>query len=142
MTMMNPHKKKIGLGRKFLYKGESILLVEFKAMSAWLISVYNCYPNPPIIYMLQVLNDRFANYIDRVRSLESENQRLTVQIQSTEDTTTREISNLKVVSQFTSKTFFISSYPIHHLEAPYSFHICASSLGWFLIHSLIHAGTV
>jgi len=44
---------------------------------------------------LQVLNDRFANYIDRVRSLESENQRLTVQIQSTEDTTTREISNLK-----------------------------------------------
>lgn len=44
---------------------------------------------------LQVLNDRFANYIDRVRSLESENQRLTVQIQSTEDTTTREISNIK-----------------------------------------------
>jgi len=44
---------------------------------------------------LQVLNDRFANYIDRVRSLEQENLRLTVQIQSTEDTTTREISNLK-----------------------------------------------
>ena len=58
--------------------------------------IRKCSVNASHCFAGQVLNDRFANYIDRVRSLEQENLRLTVQIQSTEDTTTREISNLKV----------------------------------------------
>lgn len=44
---------------------------------------------------LQNLNDRLACYIDRVRNLEIENSRLVLEIQSSQETTTREISNIK-----------------------------------------------
>lgn len=44
---------------------------------------------------LQNLNDRLACYIDRVRNLESENARLTIQVQSNQETVTREVSNIK-----------------------------------------------
>ncbi|XP_056639652.1 lamin Dm0-like [Diorhabda sublineata] len=44
---------------------------------------------------LQNLNDRLAGYIDRVRYLETENNRLTREIQSTQETVTREVSNIK-----------------------------------------------
>lgn len=46
---------------------------------------------------LQHLNDRLAAYIDRVRQLESENSRLNLQIRTTQETTTREITNVKSV---------------------------------------------
>lgn len=41
------------------------------------------------------LNDRLAAYIDHIRSLESENQRLHVQVQTFEETSQREVSNVK-----------------------------------------------
>ncbi|GLV38448.1 Lamin [Carabus blaptoides fortunei] len=44
---------------------------------------------------LQNLNDRLANYIDRVRYLEAENGRLTREVQTSHETVTREVSNLK-----------------------------------------------
>lgn len=44
---------------------------------------------------LSHLNDRLAQYIERVRSLESENQRLTVQIRSSEDIIVRERNNVR-----------------------------------------------
>lgn len=44
---------------------------------------------------LQHLNDRLAAYIDRVRNLENENARLTVEVQTTRETVSRETSNLK-----------------------------------------------
>ncbi|KAI9555121.1 lamin-like protein [Daphnia sinensis] len=44
---------------------------------------------------LQNLNDRLANYIDRVRHLESENNRLNIQIQTTQETVTREVTSVK-----------------------------------------------
>ncbi|KAK7465184.1 hypothetical protein BaRGS_00037647 [Batillaria attramentaria] len=44
---------------------------------------------------LQGLNDRLANYIDRVRYLEAENNRLTTQITSTEEVVKREVSSVK-----------------------------------------------
>jgi lamin B len=44
---------------------------------------------------LQNLNDRLANYIDRVRQLESENSRLTREIQSFQETSTREVTGVK-----------------------------------------------
>lgn len=44
---------------------------------------------------LQNLNNRLATYIDRVRQLEQENTRLYRQIQTSEETTTREVSNIK-----------------------------------------------
>ena len=46
---------------------------------------------------LQNLNDRLAAYIDRVRYLEGENSRLQVQVKSTEETVTREVSNIKAL---------------------------------------------
>ncbi|KAJ3598929.1 hypothetical protein NHX12_032892 [Muraenolepis orangiensis] len=46
---------------------------------------------------LQHLNDRLAVYIDRVRSLEGENDRLLVKVSEKEDVTTREVSGLKVL---------------------------------------------
>lgn len=46
---------------------------------------------------LQGLNDRLATYIDRVRHLEQENARLTVQVQTTQETVTREVSNIKAI---------------------------------------------
>ncbi|KAL5004817.1 hypothetical protein ScPMuIL_018273 [Solemya velum] len=46
-------------------------------------------------FQLQNLNDRLAAYIDKVRSLESENSRLLLQVQSTEETITREVTNIK-----------------------------------------------
>ncbi|XP_053405526.1 prelamin-A/C-like [Mercenaria mercenaria] len=44
---------------------------------------------------LQNLNDRLAAYIDRVRFLETENSRLLVQVKSTEETVSREVTNIK-----------------------------------------------
>lgn len=44
---------------------------------------------------LQNLNDRLACYIDRVRQLETENARLTIQIQTSTETINRETSNIK-----------------------------------------------
>ena len=44
---------------------------------------------------LQSLNDRLANYIDRVRYLENENSRLMVQVKSSEETVSREVTNIK-----------------------------------------------
>ena len=44
---------------------------------------------------LQNLNDRLAAYIDKVRFLEGENSRLQVQVRSTEETITREKTNIK-----------------------------------------------
>lgn len=41
------------------------------------------------------LNDRLAAYIDRVRYLEQENNRLATEISSYRDTTTREVTSIK-----------------------------------------------
>lgn len=46
---------------------------------------------------LQSLNDRLAGYIDRVRYLEQENNRLTVEVKTVRETVTRESSNIKSV---------------------------------------------
>ncbi|KAM4548470.1 lamin-B2 [Odontesthes bonariensis] len=46
---------------------------------------------------LQHLNDRLAVYIDRVRSLEFENDRLMVKVSEKEEVTTREVSGLKAL---------------------------------------------
>lgn len=44
---------------------------------------------------LSHLNDRLAQYIERVRSLETENQRLSVQIRNTEEIVVRERNNVR-----------------------------------------------
>lgn len=44
---------------------------------------------------LQNLNDRLACYIDRVRFLEAENSRLTLEVRTSQETVTREVSNIK-----------------------------------------------
>lgn len=44
---------------------------------------------------LQNLNDRLCVYIDRVRFLEAENARLTVEVKTVQETVTRESSNIK-----------------------------------------------
>ncbi|TDH08217.1 hypothetical protein EPR50_G00095430 [Perca flavescens] len=46
---------------------------------------------------LQHLNDRLAVYIDRVRSLELENDRLMVKVSEKEEVTTREVGGLKAL---------------------------------------------
>ncbi|KAH8357315.1 lamin Dm0 [Drosophila serrata] len=46
---------------------------------------------------LQNLNDRLATYIDRVRNLETENSRLSIEVQTTRDTVTRETNNIKSI---------------------------------------------
>uniref|UniRef100_H3CNV9 Lamin B2 n=1 Tax=Tetraodon nigroviridis TaxID=99883 RepID=H3CNV9_TETNG len=46
---------------------------------------------------LQHLNDRLAVYIDRVRALELENDRLMVKVSEKEEVTTREVSGLKAL---------------------------------------------
>ncbi|XP_005189553.1 lamin-C isoform X1 [Musca domestica] len=46
---------------------------------------------------LQHLNDRLACYIDRMRHLENENNRLTQELQLAQDTVTREVSNIKAL---------------------------------------------
>uniref|UniRef100_A0A061QHX5 Putative lamin dm0 n=1 Tax=Cupiennius salei TaxID=6928 RepID=A0A061QHX5_CUPSA len=48
---------------------------------------------------LQNLNDRLATYIDRVRFLESENNRLSLQVHSSQETVTREVNNIKTMYQ-------------------------------------------
>lgn len=46
---------------------------------------------------LQNLNDRLANYIDRVRHLEAENSRLTREVHTCQETTTREVTSVKAM---------------------------------------------
>lgn len=46
---------------------------------------------------LQHLNDRLACYIDRMRNLENENNRLTQELQLAQDTVSREVSNIKAL---------------------------------------------
>lgn len=56
---------------------------------------------------LQGLNDRLAGYIDRVRFLEAENSRLTLEVKTVEETVTRESSNIKkvkITNKFYSST--------------------------------------
>ncbi|XP_054719766.1 lamin Dm0-like [Uloborus diversus] len=48
-------------------------------------------------FELQNLNDRLATYIDTVRNLEAENNRLNSYIRTTQETTTREVTNVKNV---------------------------------------------
>lgn len=46
---------------------------------------------------LQGLNDRLAGYIDRVRFLETENNRLTLEVKTVHETVSRETVNIKKV---------------------------------------------
>lgn len=46
---------------------------------------------------LTTLNDRLAAYIDHIRSLESDNEKLTLQVQMYEETTRREVDNVKAL---------------------------------------------
>ncbi|XP_011184533.2 lamin-C isoform X2 [Zeugodacus cucurbitae] len=46
---------------------------------------------------LQHLNDRLACYIDRMRNLENDNNRLTQELQIAQDTVNREVSNIKAM---------------------------------------------
>lgn len=46
---------------------------------------------------LSNLNDRLAAYIDRVKYLETENSRLSVQIRSSQETVHREVTNIKAL---------------------------------------------
>lgn len=46
---------------------------------------------------LQNLNNRLAVYIDRVKYLETENSKLTQELHSSQEVTTREVSNVKVL---------------------------------------------
>lgn len=46
-------------------------------------------------HTLQYLNDRLAAYMDRMRMLEQENSRLTMEVRTSQDTSTREVSNIK-----------------------------------------------
>lgn len=51
---------------------------------------------------LQHLNDRLAVYIDRVRALELENNRLTVKVSEKEEVSTREVSFIETVEKMIS----------------------------------------
>lgn len=46
---------------------------------------------------LQHLNDRLACYIDRMRHLENENNRLSQELHISQDTVSREVSNIKTL---------------------------------------------
>ncbi|XP_041673818.1 lamin-C-like [Drosophila eugracilis] len=54
-----------------------------------------CYSRVTEEVELQNLNDRLAIYFDRVRNLEIENSRLSIEVQTTRDTVTHETSNIK-----------------------------------------------
>lgn len=53
---------------------------------------------------LQHLNDRLAVYIDRVRSLELENDRLMVKVSEKEEVTTREVGGIKKIKTFCTRS--------------------------------------
>lgn len=53
---------------------------------------------------LQHLNDRLAVYIDRVRTLELENDRLMVKVSEKEEVTTREVSSTHHPGNFKETT--------------------------------------
>lgn len=46
---------------------------------------------------LTTLNDRLAAYIDHIRSLEQDNEKLTLQINTFEETSRREVDNVKAL---------------------------------------------
>lgn len=46
---------------------------------------------------LQNLNDRLATYIDRVRFLETENNRLSLQVHTSQETVSREVNSIKTL---------------------------------------------
>lgn len=46
---------------------------------------------------LTTLNDRLAAYIDHIRSLEKDNERLTLQVHTFEETSKREVDNVKAL---------------------------------------------
>lgn len=46
---------------------------------------------------LTTLNDRLAAYIDHIRSLEQDNERLTLQVHTFEETSRREVDNVKAL---------------------------------------------
>lgn len=52
---------------------------------------------------MQHLNNRLAVYIDRVRSLELENDRLLVKVSEKEEVTTREVSSAFLLRQLVGK---------------------------------------
>ncbi|VDP05994.1 unnamed protein product [Soboliphyme baturini] len=54
-----------------------------------------CFTRQQEKQQLQHLNDRLAQYIERVRQLETENQRLSLSIRNTEEIVTRERNNIK-----------------------------------------------
>ena len=62
-------------------------------------------PSPVMVSRVQEkeelagLNDRLASYIDRMRFLENENKQLSTQIESHEETITREVTNIKVCNR-------------------------------------------
>lgn len=74
---------------------------------------------------LRALNDRLAVYIDRVRALELENDRLLVKVSEKEEVTTREVQIrsfvfvLRSINQFADVDFarimlcFVSVFPLY-----------------------------
>lgn len=73
---------------------------------------------------LQSLNDRLAGYIDRVRFLETENNRLTVEVKTVRESVTRESSNIKSVNLNDEILIFFSLCSTFE-------HLCYFRIGFF-----------